>query len=212
MVKCNSSTKITLYLTEKSERRRSVNRKSPRLRQLHRAAGLDNQRAGRGRAGHRQSPEGSQKGHQGDQRLPGRAQVQGKLIKSLELPEAPVCRISPKISEEASVHRRPGAVSDARVGGGTRGTLGAPFTSSPGPSSASTAGRGAPAPSSSSAAAHAPAARILEVSRSRICGRKRKSRQQEGGRMSSLTSRSSHQVYMTPMMPRIDYTACLKRI
>ena len=96
----------------------------------------------------------------------------------------------PKISEEASFQRRSGAVSDARVGGGAGGarTLGATVTSSPGPG-APTAGRcsGAPSPTSAAAPAHAPAAWILEVSRRRICGRKRKSRQQEGGRMSSPT-------------------------
>ena len=96
----------------------------------------------------------------------------------------------PKISEEASFQRRSGAVGDARVGGGARGarTLGATVTSSPGPG-APTAGRcsGAPSPTSAATPAHAPAAWILEVSRRRICGRKRKSRQQEGGRMSSPT-------------------------
>ena len=63
--------------TGKSKGGGSPDRFSPRLRQLHRAAGLHDPRAGRGRAGHRQSPKSSAESHPGDRRLPGRPQVQG---------------------------------------------------------------------------------------------------------------------------------------
>ena len=163
---------VPIQYTEKSEGGGSPHRLPPRLRQLHRAPCLHDSRAGRGRAGHRQSPKSSPQGHPGDRRLSGRPQVQG----SIGLPFFSFLELSVviQISEEASFHRRSCAFGDARGGGGGAGrtrnrtaTLGS-----------RTHRRCSPTPSSA-AAAHASPSRFLEVPRRGVRGRKRKSRQQK---------------------------------